>query len=549
MVNPYLLKLPPQELIDSSSHKLPYSIIFQPTNLSSQKVAIIYLHDWNKYSYTASGCYLGQELAKQGYLFLSLGMRRRGVEGQMRAIPDDDIDDIRQGIDYLKAQGCQNIILMGEGIGGLNAIRYYSKEEDNDLQGIILIRPFPNLDSWLKSQIGKGRYQAILNQSSPELIEGSEKELWVDLTIQYSQKESLLIYQSFDTWLSWWSPKADTKISDFLTNSSIPVLAVSPLETITEKLEITTITDVNNQDKLKNIIHSWISHLKYLKSHEFQLHKKDLVEVSEIIKVKTPDNDSLVGLLWDNNECQENKTVILHVRGKTGTPITEPLTTQFAEIYNKHKIAIIVIELHRSGYGGSLESLAEKDVEDIHAFVECLLKRGYTGIILSGQSLGSNSIMRYCVQYYHPNVMAMIHFAPTQDCANWLENHLGSDYYQSLVKQAQNALENKQNNQGLIGKPPYDKMLSPHRPDAWLSWWSPSADTANLKTIAEVNIPILMLCGSQDFFNDRERLETLKSAAICSPITDIIWYEGCGHNFANFEEQAARDVVTWLKKL
>ncbi|MCL2934258.1 MAG: dienelactone hydrolase family protein [Trichodesmium sp. MAG_R03] len=57
-----------------------------------------------------------------------------------------------------------------------------------------------------------------------------------------------------------------------------------------------------------------------------------------------------------------------------------------------------------------------------------------------------------------------------------------------------------------------------------------------------------MLCGSQDFFNDRERLDTLKKAAINSPLTDIIWYEGCGHNFANFEKQAGNDFVNWLNK-
>ena len=153
--------------------------------------------------------------------------------------------------------------------------------------------------------------------------------------------------------------------------------------------------------------------------------------------------------------------------------------------------------------------------------------------------------MRYCVQHPAPNIKAMVHFAPTQDAATWLTKHLGSDSYNSLLEQAQKAVENGQENLGLIGKPPYDKMLSPHRSNAWLSWWGPDADTANLKTISEVTIPILMLCGSQDFFNDRQRLDILKAAAINSPLTDIIWYEGCGHNFANFEQQAANDAVSY----
>ncbi len=163
--------------------------------------------------------------------------------------------------------------------------------------------------------------------------------------------------------------------------------------------------------------------------------------------------------------------------------------------------------------------------------------------------MGSNSIMRYQAQRHHPNVIALVHMAPTQDAANWLQKHIGSNTYNSLVLEARKAIEKGRGNQGLIGKPPYENMLSPHRPNSWISWWSPEADTANLKTIAKVDIPILLLCGSNDFFNDRDRLNQLQKAATNSPVTDIIWYEGCGHNFANFEQKTAEDVVCWLNKI
>ena len=548
MINTSLLQLSKDELSKPLSKRIPCSIVFYPKVFYTEKPAIIYLHDWNKYPYTASICSLGKELANQGYVFISLGIYRRGVEGQMMAIPDNDVDDIDRGIQYLKGNGCHNIILMGEGIGALGVLKYQLTKEDNDIKGIVLIRPFHSLNNWLKNKIGETRYEAILEKSAPEVIEGNEG-LWVDFKVPYIAEESLLMYQSYESWLSWWSPNAETKISDLLAEISTPVLAISPLQEIILNKINTSIINLDEKETVETVVDSWLNQLEVDKTAKFQLDVTEMIPINEIISVKTSDNRSLIGLLWEDDRCQENKTIMIHVRGKTGTPITEPLTSQMAEVYLNNKIATLVIELHRSGYGGSLESAAEMDVEDIHLFVQFILKRGYTHIILSGQSLGSNSIMRYCVQHPAPNIKAMVHFAPTQDAATWLTKHLGSDSYNSLLEQAQKAVENGQKNLGLIGKPPYDKMLSPHRPNAWLSWWGPDADTANLKTISEVTIPILMLCGSQDFFNDRQRLDTLKAAAINSPLTDIIWYEGCGHNFANFEQQAANDVINWLKKL
>ena len=322
------------------------------------------------------------------------------------------------------------------------------------------------------------------------------------MKIPYSSEESLLIYQSYESWVSWWSPNAETRVSDLLGEMSTPILAVSPLQEINSKSINTTIINIDEHETVEIVIDSWINQLKIRERSDLKLNIAEMILVNEIITVKTSDSRSLIGLLWEDDQCWENQRIIIHIRGKTGTPITEPLTSQMAEVYLNNKIATLVIELHRSGYGGSLESVAEMDIEDIHTFVRFILKRGYTHIILSGQSLGSNSIMRYCVQYPHSHIRAMLHFAPTQDAAKWLINHLGSDAYNSLVEQAKKAIENGQGNLGLIGKPPYDQMLSPLRPNAWLSWWGPDADTANLKTISEVTIPILMLsCIKFSLFN------------------------------------------------
>lgn len=549
----YLLSLSKDELSKPYAKRLPCSILFQSSSPEQprKKPAVIYLHGSNDYPYSVEAYSLGCALVTKGYLFLSLGMQRRGLEGQMRAIPDDDIEDVNRAVEYLSSHGCSEIIIIGEEIGALTALRYQCKKQHNLVKGIVLINPLPDLANWLENTIGEDRYQALEQKSESEVIEGSQGEKWVDLTVKNHDKQ-LLIYQSFDSWLSWWSKNADTKISDFLKDVQTPFLLLHQGEVEFEEIEINTPGSksyhVGDEQQLLEQIESWVCELELFNNNRFELLTSDVSKPAETVTVQTRDGSNLVGFLWKGNS-QENQTVVLHVRGKTGTPITEPLFSKLAEVYNQNDIAALVIELHRSGYGGSMQTIASMDVDDIDAFVELLCQRGYTRIILSGQSLGSNSIMRYQVQRRHPNLIALVHMAPTQDTANWLQKHIGEDAYNSLVLQARQAVEKGYGNQGLIGKPPYENMLSPHRPNSWMSWWSPEADTANLKTIAHVDIPILLLCGSKDFFNDRDRLNQLQKAATCSPATDIIWYEGCGHNFANFEEKTAGDVVRWLQKI
>ena len=79
----YLLSLEKNELSKPYAKRLPCSILFQSPSSEQerQKPAVIYLHGWNGYPYSLPAYSLGSALASRGYLFLSLGMRRRGVEG------------------------------------------------------------------------------------------------------------------------------------------------------------------------------------------------------------------------------------------------------------------------------------------------------------------------------------------------------------------------------------------------------------------------------------------------------------------------------------
>jgi alpha-beta hydrolase superfamily lysophospholipase len=546
-----LLQLPQNELGNSPPVRLPCVIAYLPSQSHPERPAILYLHGWNGYPYNSRSRDLGPALADCGFTVLSLGLRRRGVEGQMRSLPTDDLDDIALIVAYLSELGWADFLLLGEGIGALSAARYPVERSDARIRGIVLLHPFPDLAPWLEQTIGRDRYEAISRQTGSDVVTGADGEVWIDLTVEDSTGEPLSIYQRHSCWQAWWGRTADTRISNWLERLSIPCLQVGD----TTDGYLAQGSSVQSErgkwigegeDVVRTMV-DWVRGLSLSTANRFDLPQSDVTAPLEIATVQTADGSDLVGLLWETRLNSARETAVLHVWGKTGTPITEPLFATMAERYNSAGLGAMVIELRRSGYGGSLRSPAEWDVEDIDAHVETLLARGYRHIVLSGISLGSNSIMRYQAQRCRPEVIALVHMAPTQDCAVWLQQHIGKEAYDDLVTQAETAFNAGRGESGLIGQPPYQWMLSPLRPRAWLSWNGPAADTANLKTIVEIDIPILLMCGSNDFFNDRERLDRLKNAAIKSPVTDIIWYEDCGHNFAGFQRRAADDVVHWLR--
>ena len=94
---------------------------------------------------------------------------------------------------------------------------------------------------------------------------------------------------------------------------------------------------------------------------------------------------------------------------------------------------------------------------------------------------------------------------------------------------------------------PYNALMQiVMRADCWLEMWAPETIAAHSKRIAEVDVPIMMLSGSEDNFNDRARMHELEAAAVRSPAVAQRWYEHCNHAFDGFERRVATDVVEWL---
>ena len=71
----------------------------------------------------------------------------------------------------------------------------------------------------------------------------------------------------------------------------------------------------------------------------------------------------------------------------------------------------------------------------------------------------------------------------------------------------------------------------------------------NSEHIARAEVPLLLLSGTEDSYNDEARFAELKAAAVNAPSVDEIWYPGIDHGLAGVEEQVARDLHAWMQKI
>ena len=93
------------------------------------------------YPHTSTARHIGPEFAERDYLFLSVCLRRRGMEGQLTGMPDDELRDIQLAVDFLHTHGCRQIFLVGEEMGAFSVARFVNEHQDARVSGVVLLSP------------------------------------------------------------------------------------------------------------------------------------------------------------------------------------------------------------------------------------------------------------------------------------------------------------------------------------------------------------------------------------------------------------------------
>ena len=189
--------------------------------------------------------------------------------------------------------------------------------------------------------------------------------------------------------------------------------------------------------------------------------------------------------------------------------------------------------------------------------LKLLLERGIERIVLAGASMGSLSVGRYFSVRQPQAVVAIAHLMPTADCPDWFRRAAGEAAYELATEQARVAIAEGRGDDDLLDidiRQPAPSSVGARfrwtqRAASWLSWWGPDADSHNIVHIANADVPLLLLAGTDDSYNDAARFTALKAAAKNAPSIDEIWYPDIDHGLVGVEEQVAGDVHAWLVKV
>lgn len=281
------------------------------------------------------------------------------------------------------------------------------------------------------------------------------------------------------------------------------------------------------------------------------------VEVLSIPTATTPtDGEPLMALLYYPEEGinPHGPGILMHHGGPGGHPARQVGAPRFAaERLAAHGYTVLSI-MSRHARNRHVKPFEESAI-DIKAGLDFLEARGMEDLILAGHSLGSIRITYYQTSTQDPRVKAHVHFAPTSDMYGDVSRQfLPLD---KLTKEASTAIGRG------AGKPknPLDpgrvKGLEPdvwihlsegdfYSPESFMSFWSPMAKTKNSDWFPHINVPILMLAGTNDIMVPDGRLKYLADRATSSPKVDYIRYEGGNHFFEGLHDQSVEDMVDWL---
>ncbi|NND53540.1 MAG: DUF1749 domain-containing protein [Gammaproteobacteria bacterium] len=514
------------------------SLLWEPDNSRAghPAPAVVLVHGWGAYPHRREALALGPALADEGFVCLSVCLRRRGMEGQLNAMPDDDLRDLKLAVDFLHARGCRSVLLVGDELGGHSALRYLARHADRRVAGLAWTHPVNAPADWLRDSAGEQATQQVMADAGIAARQGAGMDQRIDIF----PADGPAVTQNALAFLAWWSPATAMSLQRNLEDLRVPLRVFGAAQSVPEALQSYAVRD----DADAHTLAAWARECGA---------EQIAPTAPEMVHASVADTE-LTGIFWPAAGADSTHTAIVLVHGLTSTPFSQ-LLQQMAPVLAEQNVAVLAPGLRRSGWAGHESSVFENDTEDLESWVRWLEARGINRIVLAGASIGSISVGRYFSVSKPDAVIAIAHLMPTAECPDWYRQAAGAGPYEAAVAQAGTAIAEGRGETELIDidvrQPPPSQTAGrfrwTQRAASWLSWWGPDADSRNSVHIANATVPVLLLSGTADSYNDEARFAELRAAAVNAPSVAEIWYPDIDHGLAGMERQTARDLIVWLQ--
>ncbi|TAK98410.1 MAG: alpha/beta fold hydrolase [Rhodospirillaceae bacterium] len=514
--------------------------------------------------------YMAQGLAHLGYASLSLETRHT-AQYPFGGF-DDAFADVKAAIDMLVARGFSTVVIAGDGLGSLLAVRYVAATDDGRVAAVIAYAPSADLATAWRDKVGEETYTDTVERANKS-VGANERGVFIDTG-------NGLIFTP-PTFLDWFGPAAKTSFSASIGNLDRPLLLAAGAADPTvpsgrlqqlanlaggaKKVTVKSYSGAGHdfagaRGQLVADTAQWLAELSILPA---------LQVVTTTIDTTARDGTPLSGVLYTPATEQPPsaaRPAFMVVHGWTGDVLRS--TSHWLAIrLARRGYSVLAVRTRSSGFRGTVSTRLEDIPQDLAAWSEVMAARGYKRLIGVGHSTGGLWLSTYLARSHDQRFRGVVYLGPTRDLPAYARRAMGDEAYERTIVEAREAVKNGEGATHLIDVPfpvaAYDEdprqpmYLSPptqgytyYYAKAFLSYWGPNSIAVHTNLIADVKLPILAIGGSRDpHMQGGWLLQFIKAAG--GPAASIFYGgpNGAPASFEGFEGKVADDIVGWAEKL
>lgn len=517
--------------------------------------------------------FAAERLAAKGYTVISIfpEIDRGFGHTEFKAVDHD----IKVAIDFLEARGHEDIVLAGHGLGATAVALYLATDNDElfDSEGVKRVKAAvlfaPPTDEILKEGglDAPGRLNAkvaearaiIANKRPPaDIMDGKPGFAHADMV------------QSPEAFLTYWGPVAQTRLSDYLSKVSQPVLMLAgTLDALTppgrlEQLKAIAIKSARVdsvwypganhafdgvQGKATDDMAAW------LKARGLGVPPRVKVE---LLDARLEDGSVYPATLYTPAAGVDLRKPAFLLQFGTSGDMWHSATQWLAWRLAQQGYAVLSPRSRMSGGIGLQRSNYEEQTADLQTWLNVMAAHGLKRVVLEGHSLGGVLVSNLAATQ-DPRVIGAIYMAPTRDSPTHARDGQGEAHYAKVVAEAKAAMaqgEDRDIAPSYATYPAWAKDSYPAGKGMVLS--GGGGDTAfhfldfrgpdapiHTQVVRSIKVPALIFAATHDPLMTPEFIDSFTKAY--GGRSEVVWYDGT--HGARESKTLIRDrILDWVKR-
>ena len=522
--------------------------------------------------------FAAQRLAAKGYTTLSILPRMN--RGYMTDRFEDSALDIKAAIDWLEANGHEDIVLVGHGLGA-TAIAYYLNaypDANLDLPGGKRVKAAiyfaPASDHFrLESGLADEKdYRALVTQAEANVAAG--KGGGPDLSSDPGKTKGLApdpviahypYLTSSAAFLNYQGPQSHTALSAEIGKQTIPILllggtkdpwlpagrlnALKAAATAAPRVDILSYDGVGHSfegvfDRSADDIAHWLG--------ELGLGTKPYVS-TEAVATKADNGEYLPGTLYTPAAgVDPRRPVILLQHGMMGDNF-QSAAQWLAWRLAQGGYAVLSSNVRWASPRGFQKSTLKEAGDDVGAWMNFLDRRGMKRVVIEGHSLGGVMVSSYMARSQDPRAVGLIFLAPTRDLSTYASDGMGQAAYDALVKDARDAVAHGKGDYHVTNYKQYIADAAPGQrfgiqqfSRSWLGFAGPGPLSSNTTQVKSIAVPGLIFWGTSDGLMTPAFIQEIKTAY--KGKAEVVTIDKGTHGFRESKQLVTDRTIEWLKR-